>query len=193
MSDDTLTLEGAFKKIEELQEALEELTKQNEENLNGWKRAKADYVNFKNDSDKRRDELSGLAMMTSAAQYIPILNNFKKAFQYLPDDLKGSEWVKGVEQIYKQMKEVMKGLGVEEYAESVIGTAFDPNKHYAVGEERIDTKEDGAITQEVSPGYTFRGNVIVPAKVIVNKKSEASAPNAQPDETAEDSSTDSQN
>lgn len=171
MSDDTLTIEGAFKKIEELNEKLEELTAQNEENLNGWKRAKADYVNFKNETEKRRDELSGMAMMTSAAQYIPILDNFKKAFQFLPDELKGSEWVKGIEQIYKQMKEIMKGLGVEEYAESVVGTPFDPSKHYAVGEERVDTHEDGVVTQEVSPGYTFRGNVVVPAKVIVNKKS----------------------
>ncbi|MBI4599335.1 nucleotide exchange factor GrpE [Candidatus Uhrbacteria bacterium] len=170
MSDDTLTLEGAFKKIEELNEKIKELTKQNEENLNGWKRAKADYINFKNDSEKRRDELNGLAMMTSAAQNIPILGNFKKAFSMLPDDLKNSEWVKGIEQIYKQMKEMIKGLGVEEYAESVIGVPFDPTKHYAVGEERIDTQEDGVITQEVSPGYTFRGTVIVPAKVIVNKK-----------------------
>ncbi len=174
MSDDTLTLEGAFIKIEELQHELEELTKQNEENLNGWKRAKADYVNFKNETEKRRDELAGMAMMTSAAQYIPILDNFKKAFQYLPVELKDSEWVKGIEQIYKQMKEIMKGLGVEEYTESVVGTPFDPSKHYAVGEERVDTHEDGVVTQEVSPGYTFRGNVIVPAKVIVNKKANSS-------------------
>ncbi len=172
MSDDSLTLEDAFIKIEELTHSLDELTKQNEENLNGWKRAKADYVNFKNETEKRRDELAGMAMMTSAAQYIPILDNFKKAFQFLPVELKDSEWVKGIEQIYKQMKEVMKGLGVEEFAESVVGTAFDPSKHYAVGEERVDTYEDNSVTQEVSPGYTFRGNVIVPAKVIVNKKSE---------------------
>lgn len=171
MSDDALTLEDAFIKIEELQISLEELTKQNEENLNGWKRAKADYVNFKNETEKRRDELAGMAMMTSAAHYIPILDNFKKAFQFLPIELKDSEWVKGIEQIYKQMKEVMKGLGVEEFAESVVGTPFDPSKHYGVGEESVETYDDTIVTQEVSPGYTFRGTVIVPAKVIVNKKS----------------------
>jgi len=171
--DDTSTIsDEELTKIQQLEKELEELKKQNEEYLNGWKRAKADYVNFKNESEKRRDELAGLSMMTSASQYIPILDNFKKAFQYLPGELKDSEWVKGIEQIYKQMKEVIKGLGVEEYAESVIGTLFDPTKHYAVGEERLDQYGDDIITQEVSPGYLFRGSVIVPAKVIVNKKSE---------------------
>jgi molecular chaperone GrpE len=176
MSDDLMTHDDALKKIEELAAKVEELTKQNEEYLNGWKRAKADYVNFKNDSEKRRDELSGLAMMTSAVQYIPILDNFKKAFQHLPDALKESEWVKGMEQIYKQMKEVMKGLGVEEFTEGVIGTPFDPMKHYAVGEERVDTYDDSIVTQEVSPGYTFRGAMMVPAKVIVNKRASQELP-----------------
>ena len=179
MDDTSLTLEGALEKIQQLEHDTEELRKQNEEYLNGWKRAKADYVNFKNESEKRRDELAGLSMMTSASQYIPILDNFKKAFQFLPIELKDSDWVKGIEQIYKQMKEVIKGLGVEEYTDSVIGTPFDPTKHYAVGEEQVDQYGDGIITQEVSPGYTFRGSVIVPAKVIVNKNLESGMRNEE--------------
>lgn len=144
--------------------------KQCDEYLNGWKRAKADYINYKNETEKRRDEMAGFALMATVGQFIPLLDNFKKAFAHLPDDLKESEWVRGIEQIAKQMKEVMKGLGVEEYTNSVIGVPFDPEKHHAVGEERIDTHDDHVVTQEVSPGYTFRGTVMVPAKVIVNKK-----------------------
>lgn len=149
-----------------------EICKKNcEEYLNGWKRAKADYINYKNETEKRRDEMAGFALMTTAAQFIPLLDNMKKAFQHLPDELKENEWARGIEQIGKQMKEIMKGLGIEELSEGVVGAVFDPGKHYAVGEERIDTHEDQVITQEVSPGYTFRGSVMVPAKVIVNKKS----------------------
>lgn len=152
------------------EDELAECKKQCEEYLNGWKRAKADYINYKNETEKRRDELAGMALMTSAAQFIPSLDNLKKAFKQLPAELSGSEWVKGIEQIHKQLIEVMKGLGVEEFSENPIGTEFDPAKHYAIGEERRDDFDDNVITQEVSPGYTFRGNVMVPAKVIVNKK-----------------------
>lgn len=152
------------------EDQLVECKKQCEEYLNGWKRAKADFINYKNEQEKRREELAGIALMASAGQFIPLLDNFKKAFQHLPDELKNSEWIKGIEQIVKQMTEIMKGLGIEAFSEEVIGAVFDPTKHHAVGEERIDSQEDNVITQEVSSGYTFRGSVIVPAKVIVNKK-----------------------
>ena len=156
-----------------LEEQLEDCAKQREEYLNGWKRAKADYVNFKSETEKRRDELAGMALMASASQFIPPLDNLKKAFTQLPDELKESVWVKGIEQIHKQLVEIMKGLGIEEFAGTLVGAAFDPTHHYAVGEERRDDFEDGIVTQEVSPGYTFRGQPMVPAKVIVNKKSNA--------------------
>lgn len=149
---------------------LEECKKKCEEYLNGLKRAKADYINFKNETEKRREEMAGLALMATASQFIPLMDNLKKAFQHLPDELKEHEWVRGIEQIWKQMKGTMKGLGIEEFPETVVGAVFDPTKHYAIGEERIDAHDDSVITQESSPGYTFRGAVIVPAKVIVNKK-----------------------
>lgn len=153
-----------------VEEQLEECKAQCEEYLNGWKRAKADYINYKSEIEKRRDELAGMALMTSAAQVIPPLDNLKKAFAQLPDELKESEWVKGIEQIHRQLIEILKGMGIEEFAESVVGAVFDPAKHYAVGEERRDDFDDSVVTQEVSSGYTFRGKLMVPAKVIVNKK-----------------------
>ncbi|MBI4252750.1 nucleotide exchange factor GrpE [Candidatus Uhrbacteria bacterium] len=164
---------------ETLKHELETCKKQCEEYLNGWKRAKADYINYKNETEKRRDELAGMALMTSAAQFIPPLDNLKIAFIQLPDELKESDWVRGIEQIRKQLVEIMKGLGVEEFAEPVVGAAFDPAKFYAVGEERRDDFEDGVITQEVSPGYTFRGSLMVPAKVIVNKNQESRIKNQE--------------
>lgn len=168
MSDEqTMPADGQSSALREL----DECKKQCEEYLNGWKRAKADYINYKNETEKRREEMAGFALMTTAAQFVPLLDNMKKAFQHLPDDLKEHEWVRGIEQIGKQMKEIMKGLGIEEFQKSVVGSAFDPSVHHAVGEERVDTHEDNVITQEVNPGYTFRGTVMVPAKVIVNKKS----------------------
>ena len=173
MSDEqTQTQSPSSDELTALREECEKWKREAEENLNGWKRAKADYVNYKNETEKRRDELAAMAMMTSSGQFVPLLDNFKKAFSMLPDDLKNSDWVKGIEQIWNQMKEIMKGMGIEEFLEPVVGSVFDPSNHYAVGEERIDTYEDNVVTQEVSPGYTFRGKTMVPAKVIVNKKAE---------------------
>lgn len=175
MSDEHTIIEPSDD-LAALREELEKCTREAQENLDGWKRAKADYVNYKNETEKRRDELAAMALMTSAGQFIPLLDNFKTAFRHLPDDLKSSEWVKGIEHIWSQMKEIMKGLGVEELSDVVVGSPFDPAKHYAVGEERVDTHDDNIVTQEVNPGYTFRGNLMVPAKVIVNRKPESASP-----------------
>lgn len=175
MADDTkdessqLTLEGAFACIEELKEKIGELEKQNEEYLNGWKRAKADYINFKNEQEKRSSDMASIARITSLLQYLPVLDNFRKAFKHLPDDMKGSDWVKGIEQIYKQLREIMKTMGVEEITD-LVGKPFDPSLHQAVGDEYNDQFEEEYITQEVDAGYMHNGTLVAPAKVIVNKK-----------------------
>ncbi len=148
---------------------IEILQKQCEEYLNGWKRAKADYINFKNEQEKHSRELAQVASMGAVLHMLPIAENFRKAFIQLPQEIKGSAWVTGIEQIYKQLKETLKTMGVEEFTD-LIGKIFDPTHHQAVGQEYIESKEQDTITQEISGGYTLHGRVIAPAQVIVNKK-----------------------
>lgn len=156
-------------KIVELEAQCRELTQQNADYLNGWKRAKADYVNFKKDQEKRSVELSEVARLTGLLQYLPIVDSLRTAFAHIPSELEKSDWVRGIGHIYKQMKEILKGMGIEE-CESAVGSLFDPHSHQAVGQERIDDKDDNVVTQEVSVGYRMNGRIIMPAKVIVNKK-----------------------
>lgn len=170
MSDEqTGSIEELQKKIEELAVELEQLKKQNEEYLDGWKRAKADYINFKNDQEKRSKELAQFASYALIVQLVPLASHFKKAFAYADDELKSSEWVKGIEQIYRQFKEVLKSMGVEEM-EDPIGKPFDPSQHLAIGQEQKDEYGDDIVSQEAQAGYLFNGKVVAPAKVIVNKK-----------------------
>jgi molecular chaperone GrpE len=170
MAEETsMTLEQAISEIEKLGARIVELEAQNEEYLNGWKRAKADYINLKNEQEKRSTELAAVARVTSLIQYLPVLGYFRKAFQHLPAELEGSEWVKGIEHIYNQMKEIMKNMGVEEVSD-LVGTPFNPSVAMAVGQEYREGFEDDVVTQEVDVGYRHNGVIILPAKVIVNKK-----------------------
>jgi len=155
--------------LEELTARLEALQKQNDEYLDGWKRAKADYINFKNDQEKRSKELAQFASLSLVVQLVPIAELFRKAFGCVTEELKASDWVKGVEQIYRQFQEVLKGMGIEEVT-GVVGKVFDPASHMAVGQEQRDDFDDEVVSQEIEAGYTLHGRVIAPAKVIVNKK-----------------------
>lgn len=158
------------KEAEQLQTQLEAVSKERDEYLDGWKRAKADYINFKNDQEKRARELSEYAQMHSAIALVPALEHFRMAFSNISEDIKDNTWTKGIEQIYKQLKDIAKTMGLEEVSGSV-GAPFDPSKHEAVGHEAIEGTPDDQITQELSAGYSFNGKVVYPAKVIVNKLS----------------------
>lgn len=145
-----------------------------EENLNGWKRAKADYINYKNEQEKHAKELAQFASMGMVMHIIPIYEQLRKAFLQLPDELKGSSWIIGVEQIQKQLKDALKNLGAEEYS-GLAGKQFDPQFHQAIGQEYVEGTNEDFITQEINAGYTLHGKVLMPARVIVNKKPQANA------------------
>lgn len=164
-----MTIDAALAEIDSLKKELEGCTKQKEEYLDGWKRAKADYINFKNEQEKRSKEFAQFASMATLMQCLPIAENFRKAFGHLPDSLKESEWVRGIEQIYRQLKEMLRVMGVEEYT-NLVGISFDPERHQAVGQEQRDDFGDDIVSQEVEAGYTLHGKVLQAAKVIVNKK-----------------------
>ncbi len=151
---------------EEMREKIKALEEKNEEYLNGWKRAKADYLNFKKDSEKEKKNIIQFANAGLILELLPILNNFKTAFAHLPEDRKEDEWAAGIGHIKKQMVDFLGGMGVEEI--KTVGEKFDPEFHEAVEKRKEEGKEEDIILEEKMPGYTLYGKTIMPAKVVVN-------------------------
>ncbi|MEK7103282.1 MAG: nucleotide exchange factor GrpE, partial [Patescibacteria group bacterium] len=135
---------------------LEKAKKEAQDYLDGWKRAKADFINYKNEQDKRSKELVQFAGLSAIIKIVPVMESFRLAFSHVPTDTTDSDWVKGVEQIYKQLQEAMKALGVEQET-GIEGAQFDPMKHEAVAQESDATKEEGVILKEVNAGYSVHG------------------------------------
>lgn len=146
---------------------LERLKKEAHDYLDGWKRAKADYINYKNEQEKRSRELAQFAGLSAVINIIPVMESFRMAFVQVPQDAIESDWVKGIEQIYRQLQEAMKNLGVEQETD-IVGQPFNPEHHEAIANESDESKEEGVILKEVNAGYTLYGKVVVPAKVIIN-------------------------
>lgn len=154
--------------LAQAQSALEKAQKEAQDYLDGWKRAKADYINYKNEQEKRSRELAQFAGLSAIIQIIPVMESFRLAFDQVPAEHKASDWVTGIDQIYKQLQEGMKNLGVEQDS-GLEGQPFDPQRHEAVGTESDESKAEGVIIKEVNAGYTLHGKVVVPAKVVINK------------------------
>ncbi len=150
-------------KITELEMVKEKM----EEYLNGWKRAKADYSNLKKEFEKKETEIVQFANATLILEIMPIYDNFKLAWKHIPEEhKKGDDWLKGIEAIKRQFKDLLKKLGMEEIPTE--GEKFDPELHEAVAKEKVEGKESGIIIEEIKSGYKLYDKVLEPAKVKVS-------------------------
>lgn len=147
---------------------LENLKKQCEEYLNGWKRAQADYQNLKKETASKNQELANFIQASLLLEILPIINNLKVALGHIPSEQKEEAWVKGIAHIYRQFADWLKNQGIEQI--KTIGEKFNPELHEAVGQETNEEVEDYIIVKEISPGYLLNKTVINPAKVVVNIK-----------------------
>lgn len=141
------------------------LQKQAAEHLEGWKRAKADYLNLKKQTEKEKQELVDFANAGLLVQLLPLYDHFKRALAAIPEGERTKDWEKGVEAIFREFQMMLKALGVEEIP--TVGQPFDPAKHHAVGKEKREGVDQGTILAETRTGFVLRGKVLGPAQVIV--------------------------
>lgn len=143
----------------------DELKKECDEYKSGWQRALADYKNLQAEVEKRRGEWAKMSEAQILEEFIPVYDNFKKAFA--TDGKNADSWAQGIEYIKKQFADILKNHGVEEI--KTVGEKFDPNLHESVGDEKVEGKEHGEILKEISGGYMVGGKVLKVARVIVSK------------------------
>jgi molecular chaperone GrpE len=72
-------------------------------------------------------------------------------------------WLQG---LYKQMVDIMKGLGVD--AVDTVGAAFDPELHEAIMREPNDEVPDGTVLTEFRKGFKMGDRLLRPAMVKVS-------------------------
>lgn len=135
-----------------------EIPNKEQEYLNGWKRAKADLINYQKDEAKRFEEVIKFSNAIMIKELILVLDSFDLAEKHDGKDFK---------MIKNQLEDIMKKSGLERMPVST-GNAFDPNLHEAVGEVESD-KPASTVIEEVEGGYLLSGRVIRPAKVKIAK------------------------
>ncbi len=154
-------------KEDENNKIIDELKQKCEEYLNGWKRERADFLNYKKDEMERIGQLIKYANEEIILKLLPILDNICLAEKHAPEN---SEWVQGFIQIKKQLEDFLSKEGIEPI--KVMGEKFDPNLMEVVEEVPVSApSSDGAATvvAELQRGYTLHGKLIRVAKVRVTK------------------------
>ena len=126
---------------------IEELKKQKDEYLEGWKKERAGFLNYKKEEMERIEELMKYANVELIMKFFPILDNLDIAEKNLSEDLKNDKSVQGILQIKTQILDFLKSQGVEPIKS--IGEKFDANLHEAVGETETEEKDSGVIFEEI--------------------------------------------
>lgn len=150
--------------IDELKEKLEECEKEKEEYLNGWKRSKADFINYKNKEDQRIKEKLRYRQEEIMEELITVMDSFKIGLS-MSDEEKMEK--KGVELIFNQLKDVLKRNGLERI-KTLPGDEFNPEIHEAMEEIKSEEAE-GKIAEIAEEGYKLKDKILRPVKVKIAK------------------------
>ncbi len=151
--------------VEEIKKQLEEAKVKCEEYLNGWKRERADFLNYKKDEMERIGQLVKYSNEELILKIIPILDNIYLAEAHVPEKLKGNAWINGFNLIKNQLSEFLTKEGIEPI--EVLGKTFDANLMEIIGETEGD--QPNVVTEEAQRGYTMNEKLIRVAKVKISK------------------------
>lgn len=142
---------------------LERCQRERDEYLDGWKRAKADFINYQKEEVKRIEEILKFGNEALIQELLPVLDSFELSFVVADVDEKSK---KGAEIIHSQLKDILNKHGLELI--KALGEKFDPSLHESLAEVESD-KEAGTVVEELSRGWKLHGRVIRPARVKISK------------------------
>lgn len=163
--DEEATPQDNLKKIRErLKKAVEE----KQDYLQGWQRAKADFVNFKRDAEERVADSRRYGAAEVIEELIPLLDQFDMAVAAPQWNEAPEGFRKGMEGIRKGLHKVLESHGVISY--NPIGEPFDPVRHEPLSTAPTnDPKKDQVVVQALQPGYIQNGKILRPAKVVIGE------------------------
>jgi len=155
--------------FEKLEAELEKSIRERDEYLDGWKRVKADFINYKKEELARLEEIVKFGSEDVIRDLIPVLDSFELGLASLE---KAGPVEKGVYMIKGQLEDVLRRRGLEKIKVTP-GEVFNPVYHESVGtvEANISTAsyQSGTVAEEVETGYVLQSKVLRPARVRLVK------------------------
>jgi molecular chaperone GrpE len=161
------------KELEALRAELEKAQAQAAEYLDGWQRARAEFANYKKRVEAERALLQQTSNEALLLKLLPVVDDFERAFQTLPEDVADVPWVGGIKLILRKLQAILDSENVTPI--EAIGQPFDPLLHQAVMQEETTEHPDGHVIEEMQRGYRLGERVLRPSMVkVANNAKEAS-------------------
>ena len=149
----------AFKKKKDKKdEQIEALTDQ-------VKRQMAEFDNFRKRTEKEKSSMYEMGARSVVEKILPVIDNFERGLDTVPEDEKESPFTEGMRMIYKQLMTELENIGVKPI--EALGTEFNPDFHNAVMQVESEEYESGMVAQELQKGYMYRDSVVRHSMVAV--------------------------
>jgi molecular chaperone GrpE len=161
-----------------LEELLEEAAREREQFRALAQRGQADLINYKRRVEEERQALAQNASIQIVVRLLPILDDFQRALEHLPEDAPDS-WTEGIQMVQRKLDNVLDAEGVVVFSPEA-GVSFDPSEHEAVYFGSTDQYPPGSVISTARPGYRNAVRVLRPAQVVL-----AQAPEEETDSEAQ--------
>lgn len=130
-------------------------------------RVTAEFENARKRMEREREQWARMAQASVIEKLLPVIDNMDRAAAELPKTIPAEVegWFKGFSMTVMAFKKYLDSIGVKE----VDAQEFNPEFHEAIMSAESD-KPAGSIVQVFEKGYTFKDQVLRPAKVSVVKE-----------------------
>lgn len=148
----------------ELETKLAAAEEKRDEYLAGWQRAKADFINYKKEEFAHLQEVAKYGSEDLIKDLISVMDNFDLGLRALE---KAGPVEKGIYLIRSQIEDILRKRGLQKI-EIKAGDMFDPATMEAMTEVENNLPQ-GAVVEEIEPGYRLHEKVLRASRVIVSK------------------------
>lgn len=125
-------------------------------------RAQADLQNAKDRLHREAEEFRRYAAEGVMRRILPTIDNFQRAIQHVPGDLKDHEWVRGVIAMEQELLRCLQDAGLKRMES--LGVPVDATKHDVL---MTGPGEEGKVIEVFEEGYLLYDKVLRAAKVKV--------------------------
>ena len=131
-------------------------------------RLAAEFDNYRKRMMRERLEAEGRGKAELIKEILEPMDDIARFAHVDPAVTDSATLVEGVEMVERKLEKTMRTAGLE--VVNPIDEPFDPARHEAVGTELAETPDlDGTVGRVYQVGYTFRGQLLRPARVVVRQ------------------------
>ncbi len=128
----------------------------------------SEFDNYKRRTSKERSDLFKTANQETVLAMLPILDDFERAMEAMPNEDNTASIREGILLIYNKLKSTLQQKGLKEM--EAMGIAFDPDLHEAITKIPAPSDElKDKIVAVLEKGYSLHDKVIRFAKVVIGE------------------------